>query len=58
MCGHRQCADDPPILLDRSGHRCFETLAAQHLEAVLAGLVILDDDQPALGERAADCLQE
>jgi len=54
MRGHRQCADDPRVLLDRSGHHCFETLPTEHLEAVLAGLVILDDDQPALGERPSD----
>ncbi len=43
--GHRQCPDDRAVLLDRSGHRSLKTLVTERLEAVPAGLVVLDNDR-------------
>jgi hypothetical protein len=48
----RECADDASVLLDRRGHRGFQSFAGKNGEPVWVVLVVLDDHEATLSERA------
>ena len=52
--GDGERTDHAAVLLDRRGHRRLEALAGEHWEPVLVVLIVLDDHEPAFGERPPD----
>ena len=51
--GEQQAADDATVLVDRRGHRGLQAVAQPGRPRVGHRRVVLDDDQPRLGDRAA-----